>query len=238
MSEQPPDAPNMPPGPPPYPGAPPPYPGYPPPPAPPQPQPSASPDPWYTPAPPQGPPLGYPLGGGMPPPSMPPPGQWTPGPSGYGQQPYPGAAPLATYWARVGGFLLDAVIVAALYLVVLLPTHSFHGMTRATANHVGVRAGVSGGATLFILVVGVLYSSLLIGLRGQTIGMMAARIKAIDANTGNLIGFGRALGRDLFERLLGFLLFIPLVIDLLFPAWDPRRQTLHDKVTNTVVIKI
>ena len=65
-----------------------------------------------------------------------------------------------------------------------------------------------------------------------------ARIKAIDANTGNLIGFGRALGRDLFERLLGFLLFIPLVIDLLFPAWDPRRQTLHDKVTNTVVIKI
>ena len=228
MSQQPPDAPNSPPGPPPYPGAPPPYPGYPPP-APSQPQPPSSPDPWYTPA----PPPGYPPGGGMPLP-----GQWVPGPSGYGQQPYPGAAPLASYWARVGGFLLDAVIVAAVYLVVLLPTHSFHAMTRATANHVAVRAGVSGGATLFILVVGVLYSSLLIGLRGQTIGMMAARIKAIDANTGNLIGFGRALGRDLFERLLGFLLFIPLVIDLLFPAWDPRRQTLHDKVTNTVVIKI
>lgn len=231
MSQQPPDAPNMPPGPPRYPGAPAPYPGAPPP-APPQP--SASPDPWYTPAPPQGPPPG----GGMPPSYMPPPGQWTPGPSGFGQQAYPGAAPLATYWARVGGFLLDAVILAAVYLVVLLPTHSVHGMARATSGHVAVRAGLSGGATVFVLVIGVLYSSLLIGLRGQTIGMMAARIKAIDANTGNLIGFGRALGRDLFERLLGFLLFIPLVIDLLFPAWDPRRQTLHDKVTNTVVIKV
>jgi len=169
---------------------------------------------------------------------MPPPGQWTPGPSGFGQQAYPGAAPLASYWARVGGFLLDAVILAAVYLVVLLPTHAIHGMATAGAGHVAVHAGLSGGATVFILLIGVLYSSLLIGLRGQTIGMMAARIKAIDANTGNLIGFGRALGRDLFERLLGFLLFIPVVIDLLFPAWDPRRQTLHDKVTNTVVIKL
>ena len=24
---------------------------------------------------------------------------------------------------------------------------------------------------------------------------------------------------------------------MLFPAWDARRQTLHDKVTNTVVVK-
>ncbi len=29
----------------------------------------------------------------------------------------------------------------------------------------------------------------------------------------------------------------PWVIDMVFPLWDPRRQTLHDKVTRTVVIK-
>jgi uncharacterized RDD family membrane protein YckC len=77
----------------------------------------------------------------------------------------------------------------------------------------------------------------MIGLRGQTLGMMVVRVRAVDASSGQLIGVPRAIGRDLFERLLGFLFFLPLLVDLLFPLWDPRRQTLHDKVTNTVVIR-
>ena len=56
-------------------------------------------------------------------------------------------------------------------------------------------------------------------------------------NTGGLIGFWRALGRDLFERLLAIVLFIPWLVDMLFPIWDPRNQTLHDKVAKTVVIR-
>jgi len=34
------------------------------------------------------------------------------------------------------------------------------------------------------------------------------------------------------------LFFIPWVIDMLFPIWDSRNQTLHDKVSNTVVVKL
>ena len=33
------------------------------------------------------------------------------------------------------------------------------------------------------------------------------------------------------------LLFIPWVIDMLFPLWDPMRQCLHDKVSRTIVIQ-
>ncbi len=36
---------------------------------------------------------------------------------------------------------------------------------------------------------------------------------------------------------LFILLFVPWVIDMLFPAWDAKRQTLHDKVSRTVVLK-
>ncbi|HXW39249.1 MAG TPA: RDD family protein [Acidimicrobiales bacterium] len=225
MADQQPDAPGEPSGPPPYPGsAPPPYPGTAPP---------SAPDPWYRPPPPPG--GGYPPpGAGYYPPNAPP---GTYGDPRYGQQGYPGAAPFASYWARVGGLLIDSVLLFLVSLVYIVPSHAFHAMT-TTSNGIRTHASISSGGVLVLLVLGALYASLMIGLRGQTIGMMVARIKAVDAATGGLIGFWRALGRDLFERLLGALFVIPLIVDLLFPAWDPRRQTLHDKITNTVVIRV
>ncbi len=236
MPDEHPDTPTEPSGPPPSPGsAPPPYPG----------SPSEGPsDPWYRPAPPPPPQGGYPPpGGGYFPPNAPPYGGQGPGDGpwgqsyGYGPQGAPGAAPFASYWARVGGFLLDAVILFVVSLIYLVPSHAFEGAMTMN-NGVQTRAGVSPGGYVVLLIVGALYAGLLIGLRGQTVGMMAARIKAVDAATGGVIGFWRAIGRDLFERLLGVLFVLPLLVDLLFPAWDPRRQTLHDKITNTVVIKV
>ena len=216
MSEQHPD--DTPPDPPPHPGYAPPPP-YSPPPGP-YPQPPSSPPPGPYAPPPSYPPPG--ASGGYYPPSAPP-----------GFQGYPGAAPLASYWARAGGFLLDGVILGVVYVLILLPTHAFRVHT-ATNGHYRV----NGGAELVLVLIGALYPGLMIGLRGQTLGMMAAKTKAVDGATGGLIGFWRALGRDLFERLMAILLLIPWIVDLLFPAWDPRRQALHDKVTNTVVIKV
>ncbi len=124
------------------------------------------------------------------------------------------------------------MIIFAASAIIIALDHGYHMHTASGRVH------FAPGTELVLLLLGALYASLLIGLRGQTVGMMVARIKAVDANTGGLIGFWRALGRDLFERLLAILIFIPWIIDMLFPAWDPRRQTLHDKVVNTVVIKL
>jgi uncharacterized RDD family membrane protein YckC len=30
---------------------------------------------------------------------------------------------------------------------------------------------------------------------------------------------------------------LPWVLDVLFPLWDPKKQTLHDKVSGTIVIR-
>ncbi|MGH8996799.1 MAG: RDD family protein [Acidimicrobiales bacterium] len=220
MSQRPPDGPS---GPPPYPGqAPPPYPGSAPPSAPPR-------DDWYT-APGR-------QQGAYYPPGTTPPGQWG-GQPGYGaaQAGFAGA-PYAGWWVRVAGTIIDGILISLVSSIYLVPSHAFRSMHSTTNGIDHARFAVDTRGLIVIIVVSALYSGLMIGLRGQTLGMMAVRVRAVDAQTGGTIGLWRAVGRDLLERVLGFLLFIPLVIDLLYPLWDPRHQTLHDKATNTVVIR-
>ena len=83
-----------------------------------------------------------------------------------------------------------------------------------------------------------LYGTLFCGSRrGQTIGMMAAGTRAVDIASGAPIGYARAFGRALLEYVLALAFFLPWVIDMLFPLWDPMNQTLHDKATRTIVIR-
>jgi uncharacterized RDD family membrane protein YckC len=69
--------------------------------------------------------------------------------------------------------------------------------------------------------------------------MMATHTRAVSASDSSAsIGYPRAFGRAAFEYLMAFVFFIPWVVDMLFPLWDSKNQTLHDKVANTVVITV
>lgn len=61
----------------------------------------------------------------------------------------------------------------------------------------------------------------------QTIGII------VTDNKGNKITFLRATGRH-FARILSSL---PLLIGYLLPIWTKKKQTLHDMLTDTVVVK-
>lgn len=175
--------------------------------------------------------------GGAPPPY--------PGGSGQPVTPPP-ASEYATFGARLGGWLIDWLIIALVnalitrilvsvaFLRVDYTTHSVsHGVTTSHLHHISVLAQVVD------VVLILLYGAFLCGsARGQTLGMMVVRARAVDGESGTPIGFGRALGRAAFELLLFLLLIIPWMVDMLFPAWDARRQTLHDKVSRTVVLKV
>ena len=47
---------------------------------------------------------------------------------------------------------------------------------------------------------------------------------------------GAPLGARLLEYVLAFVFFLPWVLDMLFPLWDRKNQTLHDKAVGSVVI--
>jgi uncharacterized RDD family membrane protein YckC len=142
----------------------------------------------------------------------------------------------------MGPWLIDWVITSVVGSFVLLPIHAVHeaGSTVRGGSQSQPLLGVTitnQGAILFVLFV-IIYSTAFTGsARGQTPGMMVVHARAVDANSGAPIGYARALARIVVEYLLFALLVAPWVLDMVLPLWDPRRQTLHDKITTTVVIK-
>lgn len=72
------------------------------------------------------------------------------------------------------------------------------------------------------------------GPRGQTIGKRAFGIRVADATTGGPIGAGRALGRNLFRV---FISGNVCLLGYLWAFWDGRKQTWHDKVVSSVVVR-
>jgi uncharacterized RDD family membrane protein YckC len=53
---------------------------------------------------------------------------------------------------------------------------------------------------------------------------------------GQPLTFGKLVLRLLIQVGFGFVAVVQL-LDLLWPLWDIKRQTLHDKAVNSVVIK-
>lgn len=150
----------------------------------------------------------------------------------------PGGLPLANYGLRLAGWLIDFILVGIVNALILWPLHAYH-RTHLAAGSRGMAFHTGATGILIPAAIVLVYGMLLCGsARGQTLGMMLVRVRVVDANSGGPIGMARALGRGAFEYVAAFVLFIPWVVDMLFPLWDQRRQTLHDKVTNAVVVRV
>jgi uncharacterized RDD family membrane protein YckC len=119
--------------------------------------------------------------------------------------------------SRFGAFLIDAIIVGAV------------------ASILAVIAGNSQGARLgFGVVIAFAYFGYFLGVRQQSVGMMALHIKVVDQATGGAIGLGRGLLRYLVQWASGFL----CLVGYFSPFFDgtKRNQGWHDKVAGCFVV--
>jgi uncharacterized RDD family membrane protein YckC len=192
----------------------------------------------------QAPPPGYPPPqyGQAPPPAYgqpqygqapPPPGAYgqTPGyppPPPYGQAAYgvgqapllPGAVGPLNMGNRVLAFVIDWAIFVVLDII------SFASGSQGFRTVVGL-----------IWLAVAIYFVYLIGSVGQTPGKKIMGVKIVDANTGQTIGFWRALGRLIVQGLCNILCFAGL-----WSAWldsgSGRYQGWHDKALTTQVISV
>jgi uncharacterized RDD family membrane protein YckC len=79
----------------------------------------------------------------------------------------------------------------------------------------------------------------LVSKRGASIGQGLLKMKVVDA-TGNIPPIGTLLLRLLVQVGFSFVPFLSvflILLDVLWPLWDEKKQTLHDKAAGTFVIK-
>ncbi|MGY4711254.1 RDD family protein [Mycolicibacterium sp. CBM1] len=72
------------------------------------------------------------------------------------------------------------------------------------------------------------------GTTGSSIGKSIMKFKVVSEKTGQPIGFGLSIVRQLAHIIDGIICYI----GYLFPLWDAKRQTLADKIMTTVCLPL
>ncbi len=139
-----------------------------------------------------------------------------------------GGGDYAGWGSRVGALIVDN-------LLLFVPAAASFGLVFVPNDAVG-RVGLV-LALLFWLVVPFVYFTVLHGRLGggQTLGKRLFKIRVQHAE-GRMLDYGSAFGRYAITFVFG-LFTIPLILDYLFPLWDSRKQSLHDKVVSSVVVR-
>lgn len=136
-----------------------------------------------------------------------------------------------TFWQRFAAALIDTIILSIPNYILqsIMNTGNefeelfiYHHFTSAMATYQLLTSAMSW-----------LYYALMESGRSQaTIGKQALRLRVTDT-TGGRISFGQATGRYFGK----FISTIILLIGYLMMIWDNRKQTLHDKMAGTLVIR-
>lgn len=129
---------------------------------------------------------------------------------------------------RVAAYVLDAMIgglLIAPFLAGMRITGDWSG------NNFDLTAFYAWGIPSYLLVSGLIIY--LEGEKGWTPGKWMLGMRVEDADQGGTIGWVR----DLLRRAAFVVSALPFYLGLLWPIWDRRRQTWHDKIARSVVIR-
>lgn len=154
--------------------------------------------------------------------------------------PAPALPRFASWGARVGAYLVDAVVVAVPCIIaaVLLgaTTSTSVDPTTGTTTTSASGAAVFLSVVLYLVAFGLAIWNQVVrqGRTGQSLGKSALGIRLVGAATGQPIGAVLTFVRQLAHIVDG----IPCYLGYLWPLWDAKRQTFADKIMSTYVVKV
>lgn len=149
----------------------------------------------------------------------------------------------AALWQRITAFLVDGGLVAAvlaLYLAVAaalvrpagMPDTQLTGIDAAMARLHQLHSVLLPCAAL-AFVLGVVYTAVFALLwNGRTPGRLLLGIRLVDQS-----GLAPAPGRAIARAALAIVSFVPFLAGFWLALFDRRGQTLHDKLTQTFVVR-
>lgn len=152
----------------------------------------------------------------------------------------------ASFGRRLVAMLLDGFILGAISAIIififslisvpfLLQSTPNMSNPSTSVSAMGAMAGIFVLQIALQLIVEIGYLVYFIGAKGQTPGKMALGIKVIKVDTGSVPGFGGAFLREVIGKLVSSLVFM---LGYFWMLWDGKKQTWHDKIAGTVVVRI
>lgn len=181
----------------------------------------------------------------------PPNGAWAPLPWKGAQLGRPASGPgaLADPGRRLGARMLDYLVLLPAFVLLLVVALLIFGprfgplfpneSTYPSSAPVPTPGFVWVYLTVFVcaFIAGLLmlaYETIAVARFGRTLGMAWLHVRPLRVSGGTL-GWGRAFGRAAIFWLAWFLSWIGL-LDPLWCLWDDKRQCLHDKVADSIVV--
>jgi uncharacterized RDD family membrane protein YckC len=157
-------------------------------------------------------------------------GQGPPGPGGFGYG-YAPPGQLAGWPIRVGASILDSLIVSIPIIVGVILSLVIDG----DQEELGTGGGIAMGAGFLVaFLVWVWNRVIQQGRTGQSFGKKLTGLRIVHSQTGQLIGMGSNLGREVLAQIFNQL----CILNVLWPLWDDKQQTWHDKVVDDIVIRL
>lgn len=152
----------------------------------------------------------------------------------------------AGFWSRFVAYVIDGVVVGIIEVITLMVTvgptwlvmlrylsqNHMTGNPQLGAFPASLPLALYLGVLLSV-VLPVLYFIIMWGRKGATLGKMAMGIRVVRTNGSN-ISYGTA-----FLRYIGYQFISPalFLLGFLWMLWDDRKQTWHDKIASTCVIR-
>ena len=146
------------------------------------------------------------------------------------------ALEFAGFWRRFGAYIIDAVVLGAIFAVLeplLCPNFGrFFNFTTSFDSNYWMTQFRALGNVISTVLSGVYFVVFWVW-RGQSLGMMVAGIKVVRTD-GTQLETGHAV-----VRYLGYIISIlPLFLGFIWIAFDAHKQGWHDKLAETYVVKI
>ena len=166
------------------------------------------------------------------------------------EQPAQGSAPAASAYAtpepqvqyqgvaiRFVALLIDGIILGIIgYILIFLFASSaitFDTSTGAVSFGPAYYAAVA-----LVIVIELLYFTLLLGRYGQSVGMMAVKIKVVSQADSGQITYGAAFIRTILLYIDEIPYAIPFLLGAILIWTSDKKQRLGDRVAHTVVVKV
>lgn len=133
--------------------------------------------------------------------------------------------PLASWGERAIAFLIDMAILVVAMIAVLIVS----AILGAIVDVLGMLLGLIG---YLAVAAGGFYFAFQNGASGASPGKKLTGLKVVGTKTGQPIGGGLGIVRTIAH----FVDQIICYIGYLLPLWDPKKQTIADKIMDTVVL--